>query len=183
MLPWQRVETSAFLPEQVHTGLTTQVTSLWEKATLKDIWIPAEGRSYRGKTREISNSQLSGLCRWTKSSVHHFDMKHRRARCRECSVWNLRLWCTYHPSRFIKNLKKKKKAVKKAAGYRCTGLGPLGGACAENRHMTGAFKNYCELEEPFSLRFYHRNFIFSLPTPQIRSTYPYIYFLNIRIKN
>lgn len=28
MLPSQRVETSAFLPEQVHTVLTTQVTSL-----------------------------------------------------------------------------------------------------------------------------------------------------------
>lgn len=30
--------------------------------------------------------------------------------------------CTYHPSRYVKNLKKKKKAVKKVAGYRSIGL-------------------------------------------------------------
>lgn len=49
--------------------------------------------------------------------------------------------------------------------------GATRGACAGNRHMTGAFKNYHELEEPFSLRFYHPNFIFSLSAPQIRSPY------------
>lgn len=30
--------------------------------------------------------------------------------------------------------------------------------------MKGAFKNYHKLEEPFSLRFYHPNFIFFFPT-------------------
>lgn len=38
------------------------------------------------------------------------------------SVWNLRLWCTYHPSMLRIFFKK---AVKKVARCRCIGLEPL----------------------------------------------------------